>query len=222
MIVGDKKPLEEVKASLGTAERVLVIGCETCVAECAAGGRKEVAMTASALLIAYEQAGEKIQVREQSLDRQCIYEFLPEAGEDIAWADAILSLGCGAGVQALARFFPDAVILPGLNTQFIGTTVEAGIWVEDCSGCGDCKLGYFAAICPITRCSKKLLNGPCGGSSDGRCEVASDLDCAWQLIYDRLKTLNQLDKLKEYVPANNWSTSQSGRPRTIIREDRRV
>ena len=222
MIVGDKKPLEEIRASLGTAERVLVIGCETCVAECAAGGRKEVAMTASALRIAYEQAGEKIQLREASLDRQCIYQFLPEAGEDIAWADAILSLGCGAGVQALARFFPEAVILPGLNTQFIGTTVEAGIWVEDCSGCGDCKLSYFAAVCPITRCSKKLLNGPCGGSSDGRCEVSPDVDCAWQLIYDRLKTLNQLDKLKEYVPANDWSTSQSGRPRTIIREDRRV
>ena len=222
MIVGDRKPLKEITSSLGDSQRVLIIGCETCVAECAAGGRKEVALMASALRINYEKAGKDVEIREASLDRQCVFKFLPEVGEEVVWADAILSLACGAGVQAMARFYPEAILLPGLNTQFIGTTVEAGIWVEDCSGCGDCKLSFFGAVCPITRCSKKLLNGPCGGSSDGKCEVSPDVDCAWQLIYDRLKTLNQLSRLKEYVPVNDWSTSHSGRPRTIIREDHQV
>jgi hypothetical protein len=122
----------------------------------------------------------------------------------------------------MARFYPDAVILPGLNTQFIGATVEAGVWTEDCSGCGDCKLAFFGAVCPVTRCAKRLLNGPCGGSSQGKCEVSPDVDCAWQLIYDRLSALHLLDRLKDFVPANNWSRSHSGGPRTIIREDRQT
>jgi len=222
MIVAEKKPLAEIKASLGSARRILLIGCNTCVAECAAGGPKETALMASALRIAYDKAGEKIEVREASLDRQCVHEFLAEVGEEVNWTEAVLSLACGAGVQALARFYPQSVIIPALNTQFIGTTVEAGVWAEDCSGCGNCKLAYFAAVCPLTRCAKKLLNGPCGGSNNGKCEVSPDLDCAWQMIYDRLMALNQLDRLKEFVPPNDWSTSHSGRPRVIIREDRRV
>lgn len=222
MIVAEAKPLAEIIELLGSAGRVLLIGCDTCVAECAAGGKKEVALMASALRIAFEKAGREVEVREASLDRQCVFKFLTEVGEDMAWAEAVLSLACGAGVQALARFYTEAVILPALNTQFIGTTVEAGVWTEDCSGCGDCKLGYFAAVCPLTRCSKKLLNGPCGGSRDGKCEVSPDVDCAWQLIYDRLAALNQLDRLREFVEPNDWSTSHSGKPRTIIREDRRV
>ncbi|MBW2621805.1 MAG: methylenetetrahydrofolate reductase C-terminal domain-containing protein [Deltaproteobacteria bacterium] len=222
MIVGEKKPLAEILDSLGSARRIIVVGCDTCVAECAAGGRKEVALMASALRIAFEKAGEKAEIMEFTLDRQCVYEFLPEVGEELVSADAVLSLACGAGVQAMARFYPDTVILPGLNTQFIGTTVEAGIWTEDCSGCGDCKLAFFGAVCPITRCAKKLLNGPCGGSSQGKCEVSPDVDCAWQLIYDRLAALHLLDRLMEFIPANNWSRSHSGGPRTIIREDRRT
>ena len=178
MIVADKKPLSEVLASLGAARRVLVIGCDTCVAECAAGGRKEVALTASALRLALEKEGVAAEVREAVLDRQCVNEFISEAAVEIAAVDAVVSLGCGAGVQALARFYPNAVILPGLNTQFIGTTLEAGVWVEECSGCGDCKLAFFGAVCPMTRCSKKLLNGPCGGSKGGKCEVSPDVDCA--------------------------------------------
>jgi len=222
MIVAEAKPLAEIISLLGSAQRILVIGCDTCVAECAAGGKKEVALMASALRIAMAKAGREVEIREASVDRQCVFKFLSEVGEEVVLADAILSLACGAGVQAMARFYRESVILPGLNTQFIGTTVEAGVWVEDCSGCGDCKLGYFAAVCPVTRCSKKLLNGPCGGSRGGKCEVSPDVDCAWQLIYDRLAALGQLDRLKALVKPNDWSTSQSGKPRTIIREDRRV
>ncbi|MBU2549506.1 MAG: methylenetetrahydrofolate reductase C-terminal domain-containing protein [Proteobacteria bacterium] len=222
MIVADKKPLAEVLASIGKAGRVLVIGCDTCVAECAAGGRKEVALTASALRIALEKEGRRVEVREACLDRQCVNEFLPEAAEDMAWAERIVSLGCGAGVQALARFYPESDVVPGLNTQFIGTTVQPGVWVEECSGCGDCKLAFFGAVCPVTRCSKRLLNGPCGGSKGGKCEVSPEVDCAWQLIYDRLAALGLLARLREFVPPADWSASHSGRPRTIIREDRRI
>ena len=102
--------------------------------------------------------------------------------------DAICSLGCGAGVQALAERFPKTPVYPGLNTQFIGILESQGVWTEKCAGCGNCRLGEFAGICPITRCAKRLFNGPCGGSQDGKCEVNPDLDCGWQLIYDRAKS----------------------------------
>ena len=222
MIVADIKPLAEIRSSLEGARRILVVGCDTCVAECAAGGKKEVSLTASALRISFQQDGIEAEVREAILDRQCVNQFLPAIGDEVVWAEAVLSLGCGAGAQALARFYTQALILPGLNTQFIGTTVEAGVWAEDCSGCGDCRLAFFGAVCPLTRCSKRLLNGPCGGSKDGHCEINPDVDCAWQLIYDRLSALNQLHRLREFVPACDWSTSHSGGPRTIIREDRRI
>ncbi|MBF0101486.1 MAG: methylenetetrahydrofolate reductase C-terminal domain-containing protein, partial [Desulfobacterales bacterium] len=131
----------------------------------------------------------------------------------------VLSLACGAGVQAIVRLFPKSPVLPGINTTFIGIQESHGVFIEECQGCGNCGLATFGGICPVTRCSKKLLNGPCGGSKDGKCEVSKDIDCAWQLIIDRLKTLGQLDNLKKYIPPKNWRTSISGGPRKLIRED---
>ncbi len=122
--------------------------------------------------------------------------------------DAVLSLGCGAGVQAVAEVFPKALILPALNTTFIGETKEAGLWIENCRGCGDCKLGYFAAVCPVTRCSKGLFNGPCGGSKDGKCEVDPDTPCAWQLIISGSMTAADSTSWKRYI---RRQTGQSNR-----------
>jgi len=111
--------------------------------------------------------------------------------------------------------------VPGLNTTFMGMPVEHGVFEERCQACGDCILGLTAGICPIARCSKQLLNGPCGGSQRGRCEVNPDIPCAWQLIYDRMAARGQLERLLEIQPPKNWSTSRDGGPRRIIREDLR-
>lgn len=111
------------------------------------------------------------------------------------------------------------IVLPGLNTSFMGGTVEHGIWGEYCSACGSCSIHNFGGLCPITRCAKGLLNGPCGGSIDGKCEINKDMDCIWDLIYRRMKKLGQLDRLTRTIGANDWSTSLSGGPRRIIRED---
>ena len=126
MIVADKKPLEEVKASIGEARRILVVGCDTCVAECAAGGRKEVSMTASALSMAYKKAGETAEIREAVLDRQCVNEFLPLIGDEVDWAEAVVSLGCGAGVQALARFYPRPCSCPDSTPSSSGSPWKPG------------------------------------------------------------------------------------------------
>ena len=119
----------------------------------------------------------------------------------------------------MAKRFMKAPVLPGLNTTFLGIQEKHGVFTEECSGCGNCELGRFGAVCPVTRCAKRLLNGPCGGSQEGKCEVNPDTDCAWQMIIERLKILGQLDNLRAYVPPKNWNTSTSGGPRKLVRED---
>ena len=93
---------------------------------------------------------------------------------------------------------------------------------EKCVGCGNCRLGEFAGICPITRCAKRLFNGPCGGSRNGKCEVDPEMDCAWQLIYERAKSLGILDRLESIAEAHDWSTGIDGGPRKVVREDQRI
>ncbi len=133
--------------------------------------------------------------------------------------DVVLSLACGAGVQTMAKLFPGLRVLPALNTNLIGMAEEHGVWTEVCLACGDCILGRTGGICPVTRCSKQLLNGPCGGSMNGKCEISKDVDCAWQLIIDRLKELGRLDLLEEVFPVKDWSAGWHGGPQKIIRED---
>jgi hypothetical protein len=101
----------------------------------------------------------------------------------------------------------------------MGILESQGVWTEKCSGCGNCRLGEFAGICPITRCAKRLFNGPCGGSQKGKCEVHPDLDCGWQLIYDRASNLRLLGRFERIVPPHDWSTGLDGGPRKVVRED---
>jgi ferredoxin len=219
MITAERKPLSEIKEMIAPYKKILVAGCGSCVAECAAGGEKEVGLLASLLRMDAKKEGRDLTIKEMTLDRQCVYEFIDQLTDVINDFDAILSLGCGAGVQAVAEVFPKALILPALNTTFIGETKEAGLWIENCRGCGDCKLGYFAAVCPVTRCSKGLFNGPCGGSKDGKCEVDPDTPCAWQLIIERLDAGGRLELLDAVYPPADWSKQQGKGPRKIKRED---
>ena len=219
MIVGEQKPIAEIKELVAPYKKVLVLGCGTCVKTCFAGGEDEVAVLASALRLGFKKDGKDMEINEFTVERQCENEFIKEAAPRIMENDAVLSLACGAGVQDIARLFMSTPVLPGVNTTFIGIQESNGIFTEECSGCGDCVLGIFGGICPITRCSKKLLNGPCGGSQNGICEVNPDTPCAWQLIIDRLTELGQLDNLRKYIPPKNWQTGLSGGPRRLVRED---
>ena len=219
MITGEQKHLQEILEIIRPYKNLLILGCGTCVKTCFAGGEDEVAVLASALRLAYKKAGKKIRISELTIERQCENEFIHESAKEVAKSDAVLSLACGAGVQALAERFADIPILPGVNTTFIGIQEKEGIFTEECSGCGDCELATFGGICPVTRCAKRLMNGPCGGSRDGKCEVNPDTDCAWNLIIERLTRLNQMDNLKKIIPPKNWNTSLSGGPRKLIRED---
>ena len=222
MITAERKPISEIKEMLAPYRKILVVGCGSCVAECASGGEKEVGLLSSALRMDAKVSGKEIEVKEMTLDRQCVYEFIDQLTDVIHRYDIVLSLACGAGVQAVAEVFPKVLIVPALNTTFLGETKEAGLWVENCRGCGDCKLGVFAAVCPVTRCAKGLFNGPCGGSRTERCEVDPDVPCAWQLIVSRLEDMGRLDLLRKVHPPADWSKQQGKGPRKIRREDQRT
>jgi ferredoxin len=221
MIVGEQKPLEEVKALVADAEKVLVVGCGTCVTVSFAGGTKEVGILASSLRMTTKLDGNAKQFDEVTVQRQCEWEYIDPLQAQLDQYDLVLSLGCGIGVQALAERFPDTPIVPGLNTNFLGMPTEHGVFEERCQACGDCVLGLTGGICPIARCSKQLLNGPCGGSQNGVCEIDAETPCAWQLIYERMEARGQLDRLLEIQPPKDWSTSRDGGPRKIVREDLR-
>jgi ferredoxin len=222
MIVAEQKPIEEIKGSLGDAKKVLIIGCGTCVTVCFAGGAKEAAILGSLLRMSSTMNGDSKEITDVTVQRQCEWEYLDAIGDQVAEADLILSMGCGVGVQALAERYPNAIVLPGLNTKFMGLPLEQGVWAERCAACGNCLLGLTGGICPIARCSKQLLNGPCGGSSNGKCEVNADIECAWQLIYDKLKAQGRLNLIMEITPPKDWRTSRDGGPRKIVREDLRL
>jgi ferredoxin len=222
MIIAEQKPFAEIKGLVGKAQKVLVVGCGTCVTVCFAGGAREAATVASMLRMASRLDGEKKTVTDVTVQRQCEWEYLDQITEQVEDANVVLSLGCGVGVQAIAEHFPQAWVVPGLNTSFLGMPTEQGVWTELCAACGDCILGLTGGICPIARCSKSLLNGPCGGSEDGHCEIDPDIPCAWQLIYDRLAGAGKLDNLLEIQPPKDWRTSRDGGPRKIIRPDLRL
>ncbi len=220
MIVADRKNVAEIRDMIKDHQRVLMVGCGTCVTVCLAGGEREVGILGSAVRMALKLDGrENVVVDECTIERQCEDAFIDLLAPRVADYDAVCSLGCGAGVQALAERFPKTAVYPGLNTQFIGILESQGVWTEKCLGCGSCRLGEYAGICPITRCAKRLFNGPCGGSRDGKCEVDADMDCGWQLIYDRAKSTDTLEKLESIAAPHDWSTGIDGGPRKVVRED---
>lgn len=219
MIVGERKPFEEIQSLLRGYKKILLAGCGTCVKVCFAGGDKEVAILASQLGIAGKKAGVKARIDQVTLERQCENEFIDEAARALDGHDCIMSMACGAGVQMLAARFPHLPVLPAVNTTFLGLLDRQGMFLENCQGCGDCVLGRFGGVCPVTRCSKSLFNGPCGGSANGVCEIDPSVPCGWQEIYDRLKALGQLDTLEKTEPPKNWASARHGGPRKLIRED---
>jgi ferredoxin len=221
MIVAQRKSIPDIMAIVEGHQNLLVLGCGTCVTVCLAGGEREVSIISSALRISSRLHGIEREISELTIERQCDNIFIEKAAEAIGGCDAVLSLGCGAGVQAIAERF-NKPVYAGLDTEFIGILEERATWTEKCIACGACVLHEYGGICPVTRCAKHMLNGPCGGSREDRCEVRSDRPCAWQLIYQRLKMIHQLDRLRRVKSPKNWNTGIDGGSRVIIREDHRI
>jgi ferredoxin len=222
VIFGEWKPIEEIVESLKGGKRVLVVGCATCVAECAAGGEKEVEILAPLLSLATKKRGKPIEITTATVEKQCEYELVETIAGKAEQADTLLSLACGIGVQVLAERFGDKRVLPGVNTSALTVREEAGIWASRCDACGDCVLGETQGYCPIARCSKSLMNGPCGGTSkNGKCEISEDTDCIWKLIVERAELRGELELLAKIRNPKNWSRARSGGPKRVVREELR-
>ncbi len=218
MIVAEQKPLDEIKNMVKGYDKVLVLGCGTCVSVCLAGGSKEVTTLSCELKLAFENA--KSEFGTETIKRQCDMEFLAELDSIADEYDAFLSMACGAGVQFLAERFPEKPVFPAVNTMSISVNRDLGVYEENCRACGTCVLGITGGICPVTACAKGLFNGPCGGTNNTSCEINKDQPCAWHKIYERLEKQGRLDLIVEFTPPTMWVNQI---PRTTIQpgyEDR--
>ena len=204
MIVAQRKPFAAIEAMLAPYKKVLIAGCGTCVAVCLAGGEKEVGLLAAELSIAAQIKGRSLAVGEATIERQCDREFLTELKEPVEEYEAVLSLACGAGIQFLAEMYDHKPVFPGVDTTFIGVNEAVGFWTERCRACHDCVLDLTGGICPKTICAKGLLNGPCGGTVHGKCEVDLEKPCAWTLIYQRLEKTQRLEQIRRTFEPNRY------------------
>lgn len=196
MIVAERKPFDEILEIISPYKKILVLGCGGCVSVCLTGGEKNAEELASELRLASGQKKLGLTVEFDSITRQCDREFIDNLTEEPKKYDCVLTLACGVGVGYMTELYPDVPFLPAMNTTFYGANTAPGTWAEYCRGCGDCVLALTGGICPIARCSKSMINGPCGGTKEGKCEVSPDMDCAWQLIYDKL---TKTGKIKEFL-----------------------
>jgi ferredoxin len=209
-----QKPVEEIMKYLEKCRRVHVIGCGTCATLCHTGGKAEVMEMKEKL----KASGKEVtgwMVIPTACD-ELTGDALRENAEAVDAADCILAMTCAIGVQTIALHLKAAKpVYPALNTLFLGTEDKPGHFIEVCLQCGSCVLGRTATICPLVRCAKSLLNGPCGGSAEGKCEISKDIPCAWQMIYDRLAEMGRLDEMEEIEPVKDWNVSVSGGPRMV-------
>ena len=211
MIIAKRKPLEKIAAMLEGKMKVLVLGCGGCVTVCMEGGEAESNAVAAALRLKFPGT----QFDAETILRQCEFDLADQiaAKAKEGGYDAVLTLACGVGLNFLAERLGAVPVFPAVDTSFMGGAVARENWAEECVGCGDCMAHMTGGICPIARCSKSILNGPCGGTRDGKCEVSREKDCAWVLIIKRMKELGKLEALSETIPPRKWNTSHHGGPR---------
>jgi len=220
VVITTKKPVEEVLNTLreNNVKNLVVISCGVCAALCQTGGTEGLKEWTEIL----EKEGIEIlssAVVEDVCDNRVMAKDFRKLGPSVEHADAILTLSCGLGVQSIVKVLdkkhPNKKVFVTNNTEFMGMTERIGRFYMRCLGCGDCLLNETGGICPITTCAKALMNGPCGGMVDGKCEVGNyERDCGWVLIYNRLKAIGRLDLFSKLREARDWS--ESGHQREVV------
>jgi methylenetetrahydrofolate reductase (NADPH) len=205
VIITEKKPFTEVLRNLEGYQKVFLVGCGDCAALAQTGGDKEL----EALSIKLTQAGKTVLgtlLSEGPCHNLRIKQELRGVSEEVAKAEALIVLSCGAGVQAVAELQPQPTF-PGLNSLFLGNIKRYGWFEERCSTCGECIIADTGGICPVTRCAKSLVNGPCGGSQNGQCEVGGGRECVWSSILIKLREQNRMPLLEKYQPMKDFERS---------------
>lgn len=216
MIATKKREFNELMENIKNYNSIFLLGCSECAALCGTGGEPEV----KAMKEALESKGKEVTgtfVAKSGCQVLGTKAELKPLKDAIDKADCIMVMSCGAGTQTAVELYEDKPVFPANDSLFLANMTRLQVFDERCSLCGKCMLDKTGGICPITRCAKGLVNGPCGGSKDGLCEVSKDTPCAWQQIYSRLMKLNQLHTLKEL----SQPKTKPVRPRRLMREDLR-
>jgi len=207
MIVSELKPFPEILGYLEGEENIFILGCRGCAEACHTGGEPQVLEMKQKL----EEAGKKVTgytVADFLCDKALVKMKLYAHEDEVLAADSLLVMTCGIGVQATAAVV-DKVVHPACNTINLGGSLGEWRGSERCRECGECLLDYTGGLCPLVVCTKQLINGPCGGAKDGKCEFEPEVrDCGWQLIYERLKKLGRLDKMRAMVPPKDFTKMQ--------------
>ena len=210
MLISEQKPLQEILGYLDGDKSIFLIGCKGCAEGWGSGGEKQITEMKNTL----QEKGKTVTgsvVVDMLCDAALTRLKLRPHKKEVAAADSIVVLTDGAGVQTVAEVV-DKVVHPGCNTLSAGGAHAEWKESERCLECGDCVLEFTGGLCPVARCSKHLLNGPCGGSQGGKCEVDPSIPCVWQQIVDHLAKLGRLDKLERLVAPKNWSVSLTSGP----------
>jgi hypothetical protein len=210
MTISEPKPLEEVLASIAGEKKLFLIGCTDCATVVQVGGEPQLLEWKKTL----EENGHEVTgylIGEPGCHLLELKRQLRSMQEAVDAADGFLIFSCGTGTQVAVQALEGKSVHPGSNTLFLGSVQRFGNFAEYCSACGECILDMTKGICPVTRCAKGLLNGPCGGTSaEGKCEVNPETDCAWKLIYDQLKAADAIDRVKKIMEVKN-STPHPGK-----------
>jgi len=216
MIITKKRDFQQLLENIKNYKSFFLIGCSECASLCGTGGEPELAAMKEAL----EAEGKTVtgtmlpKTGCQTLGTKI---ELKKDKEACAAADAIIVLSCGAGTQSAVEIFPDKPVFPANDTLFLGNMTRFQMFDERCSLCGECILDKTGGICPVTACPKGLLNGPCGGTNEGKCEVSNEIECAWVRIYNRLNKINRLEDFKKTLGPKDWSASR--KPATLNARD---
>jgi ferredoxin len=203
MIISKQKPFSEILAALENFNRVFLVGCAKCATACKSGGEEEVFQMQERLVSSGKEVTGSI-IIDETCHMLRTSRDLRSKKEVVEEADAILVLACGSGVQSVSESIPKKTVA-ALDTLFLGNIRRFGQFEQRCSLCGDCVVTETAGICPATLCPKGLMNGPCGGMAEGRCETDPDAECAWVMIHDRLTVQGRAERLATIVPARDFS-----------------
>lgn len=198
MIITVPKNFSDLLIQTTDKDKIFIVGCAGCATKCNTGSE-------SAVLEITENFKQNSRIVNgfAILDTACDIRVARKdliKNNKFLESTIIVALTCGAGIQAIEKI-TDLKIIAGLDGLFVGTTERIGVYNQYCSTCGQCIVDKTAGICPVTRCSKGLINGPCGGFVNGKCEVDQEKDCAWVLIYEKLKKTNSVNMIKDtYLP----------------------
>lgn len=208
MIITKSKEKEDILGMLKEVKSVYLLGCSECASLCGTGSPEALAEMKALL----ESEGKKVtgsSVAKTGCQVLGSKVELKPYKEAVDAADAVIVMSCGAGTQAMVEVFKDKKVYPANDTMFLGNMTRFQQFDERCSMCGECIIDKTGGICPVTTCPKGILNGPCGGTNNGMCEVSPDIECAWAKIYARMERTGEVEKFKQINPAKDYSKKLS-------------